>query len=192
MRVSFSAFCNRVEKEGKTCYFCDCTNNAICNAEGLAIRDQIVIGTLSDQIREKALFESWDIAALRENGMKIGSAALGRDAINDKQGQGKNIAKGPSKTVEQDSSRKCYRCGDRFNSSHIKKCKALKARCSNCDRVGHYMQRYVLQELRSKLQSTPNDEEETLDTETYRLNIWKIKASQNVPKFVAKDNNFRS
>ena len=60
---SFTAFCNRVEKEAKHCQFkCASTD---CTAEMTAIRDQVVIGCSSDDIREEALKKSWEFAHLR-------------------------------------------------------------------------------------------------------------------------------
>ena len=50
---TFISFCNRVEKEAKHCEFrCQ---SATCSAEKTAIRDQIVIGMISESIREEAL-----------------------------------------------------------------------------------------------------------------------------------------
>ena len=43
--ITFSAFSNLIEKEGKTCTFCDCDATSDCNASEMAIRDQIVVGT---------------------------------------------------------------------------------------------------------------------------------------------------
>ena len=42
---TFSAFCNRVEKEGNTCSFCDCAVGSDCTSTTNAVRDQIVIRT---------------------------------------------------------------------------------------------------------------------------------------------------
>ena len=39
---TFSAFSNRIEKEGKTCTFCDFVAGSACTASDMAIRDQIV------------------------------------------------------------------------------------------------------------------------------------------------------
>ena len=48
----FIAFCNRVEKEAKHCQFmCDSLK---CTAESTAVRDQIIFGMLSEDIREEA------------------------------------------------------------------------------------------------------------------------------------------
>ena len=62
-KESFATFCNRVEKEAKHCGFkCE---NAGCTAQDTAIRDQIIIGTSEDKIREEALMKSWDLSTLR-------------------------------------------------------------------------------------------------------------------------------
>ena len=50
---SFPAFYNRVEKEARHCRFnCD---NENCSEEKIEVRDQIVIGTHNNKIREEAL-----------------------------------------------------------------------------------------------------------------------------------------
>ena len=72
---SFPHFCNRVEKEAKTCSFkCE---NVNCTAEATAVRDQIVIGTINTRVREEALLQSWKLKSLREEGRKIESAVHG-------------------------------------------------------------------------------------------------------------------
>ena len=53
---TFSAFCNRVEAAGKTCTCCECDSD--CSAEEYATRDQIVIGTTNENIREKAVIKN--------------------------------------------------------------------------------------------------------------------------------------
>ena len=66
---TFSAFCKRVEAPGKTCTFCECDSD--CSAEEYAIRDQIVIGTTNEHIREKAMIRNWKLAELRQKGMEM-------------------------------------------------------------------------------------------------------------------------
>ena len=66
---AFPSFCNRVEKYSKHCQF-KC-NDPSCTAESIAVCDQIVIGMLSDTIREEALKNSWSLADLRKEGMRI-------------------------------------------------------------------------------------------------------------------------
>ena len=76
---SFHGFCNRVEKQSKTCYFqCE---SPTCNADKIAVRDQVVIGTTSAKIREEALLHSWELSDLRHEGMKIESAMRGESEI---------------------------------------------------------------------------------------------------------------
>ena len=70
---TFPGFCNQVLKEAKHCTF-KCSD-AECTAEDIAIRDQIVIGTHENAIREEALKNSWDLNTLQSEGMKMESAA---------------------------------------------------------------------------------------------------------------------
>ena len=72
---TFMAYCNRVEKESKHCEF-NCPSET-CTAEAIAVRDQIIIGLRSENIREEALKESWNLHDLRINGMRLDSAARG-------------------------------------------------------------------------------------------------------------------
>ena len=81
---TFIAFCNRVEKEARHCQFqCD---NAHCTALFTAVRDQIIIGTTNEEIREESLKNSWDLNSLRKEGMRLESAAKGASEIS---GEGK-------------------------------------------------------------------------------------------------------
>ena len=36
------------------------------------------------------------------------------------------------------STKKCYRSDPPFSTKHLKECKALKAKCSNCKKIGHF------------------------------------------------------
>ena len=82
---TFPAFGNRVEKEASHCSF-KCTA-ADCSAESTAVRDQILIGTINNEIREQELLKSWNLTDLHKRGMHIesatkGGAAIAGDAIN--------------------------------------------------------------------------------------------------------------
>ena len=87
----FPSFCNRVEKEAKSCAF-KCRHGD-CSAETTAIRDQIVIGTINTKIREEALLKSWDLATLRTEGMKIESASRGDAEISGDKGAVNKVGK---------------------------------------------------------------------------------------------------
>ena len=196
---TFSAFCNRVEKEGRTCYFCD-NEHENCNAPEVAIRDQIVIGTNNDIIREKALFEGWNFSSLRKEGMKVESASLGKDKMSNatvsKLGaySYKNMTKNNNDRRSNKSSpqrkNKCYRCGDDFNSKHLRFCEALKAKCEKCGRIGH-LAKVCQQKAVNATDATDGFDCEDNDNETFRLNIWRIRSPQNDPEFVSARSNFR-
>ena len=66
---SFTAFCNRVDKEAKHCFF-NCPHPD-CTATQTAVRDQILIGTSNKEIRDEALLRGWNLATLRKEGMKM-------------------------------------------------------------------------------------------------------------------------
>ena len=71
----FIAFCNRVQKEATYCNL-KCSSQD-CSAEQTAVRDQIVIGTIENSIRQEALKLSWDLTQLRSEGMAMESAQKG-------------------------------------------------------------------------------------------------------------------
>ena len=129
---TFSAFCNRVQMAGKTCPFCECTKG--CRAEEYAIGDQIVIGTTSNTIREKAMLKDWNLTDLRTNGTKHESAAtcevhiykLGAYSYRELTDNSSQPRK-PSNPVK-----KFHPCGMRFAVGHVKQYKAIYAKCSNC------------------------------------------------------------
>lgn len=143
---AFIAFCNGVEKESRHCQFqCD---NEYCTARDTAARDQIVIGLLSEEIREEALKNAWDISKLRKEGMRIESAFKGASEIagdtrlNKIYGiySRKNSKREETKPRNEDTS--CYFCGitgkRRDILIHAKKCPARASVCSNCNLTGHY------------------------------------------------------
>ena len=80
MDETFPAFCNRSAKEAKHCYF-KC-HHSDCDAEETAIRDQIIIGTRNNTVRDDALLKSWNLATLRQERMKIESATRGLGSRN--------------------------------------------------------------------------------------------------------------
>lgn len=175
----FTVFCNRVEKEAKHCQF-KCSSEA-CTAEMTSIRDQIVIGCCSDEIREEALKKSWELAKLRKEGMRIESAAKGAseitgDAALNKIGKYsfRNTKKKESKAPTPRKAN-CYFCGialDRKDiPSHAKQCPAKNAVCSNCNKVGHYAK--VCKSEKSVHEvSLENSEDE--ESSIYNVNIFRL------------------
>ena len=131
---SFSSFCNRVEKEAQDCEF-KCIS-ADCNAEKIAVRDQIVIGLRQDDIRQDALKHSWDLSNLRSNGRRMESAAKGSAEISgelevNKMGKYtyKNIKTNKNYSPQQKKPIICYFCGTTVHTSivkHVEQCPAKK------------------------------------------------------------------
>ena len=68
---TFPAFCNRVELQAKICHL-KCIS-VDCTAENIAIGDQIIIGPHHPKIQKEALMKSWQLADLRQEGMKLES-----------------------------------------------------------------------------------------------------------------------
>ena len=90
--------------------------------------------------------KGWDLVELRKEGMKTESVSQGEERIShasvSKIGSYsyKNIDRKNEETSSwsEKSQKKCYRCGEVFNSRHLSKCKAKKVRCSKCDKIGHF------------------------------------------------------
>ena len=194
---TFTAFCNSVMKEAKHCNF-NCESQT-CTAEEIAIRDQIVIGTREQSIREEALKKSWDLKTLRKEGMQMESAARGGaemagEAIN-KLGRYSysNIKK--NRTTEkgppQNQNRKpitCYNCGYSVSGSilrHREQCPAKSSKCNKCGKFGHFAKVCKSsKDLRSlKDQDEENKYKEQSDEEeAYNINIFRIKTSEHSVK----------
>ena len=146
----FTAFCSRVDKEAKHCNF-KCKYDD-CSAEQTVIRDQIIIGTHNEKIKQDALKESWDLKTIRANGMQIESAERGARELtkgNDlnkigkysrKQRNADKIQRGQKEGQQQHQPKKCYFCGAQVNGSimeHVRFCKAKKSKCGSCGKMGH-------------------------------------------------------
>jgi hypothetical protein len=146
---TFPAFCNRIESEAKMCHF-KCENDA-CTAESVAVRDQIIIGTNNSKIREEALMKSWQLKDLRQEGMKLESAARGEAEISggtEINRLGKysyqTIRQNANSQVNRKSPQKetnCYNCHQNFTVppfKHREVCRARNAKCQRCFRTGHF------------------------------------------------------
>ena len=97
-----------------------------------AIRDQIVIGTRYQHIREEAFLKSWNLASLRTEGMKLesalqSSAEIGGESVNklgpysfkniknnknNNNNNNNNNNKNNSADNNKPSPRSCYFCGE--------------------------------------------------------------------------------
>ena len=76
---SFDSFAIRVKREANLCNF-TCTNEG-CTVSETLIRDQIIVGTMNDEIRRAALKDQWDLKKLLSQGRSLESADLGVSLI---------------------------------------------------------------------------------------------------------------
>ena len=188
---SFPRFCSRVEAEAKHCRFkCDDQN---CNAEETAIRDQILIGTTNNEIRDEALKQSWGLNDLRTEGMKMESAARSGAQISNEQILNKvGKYKFSNKTSQKKNvSITCYNCGNNISGSIIKhkaQCPAKTHTCNKCQRKGHYEKVCRSKSVNSMVTkeeepiNTEPNEDEVKDEDLYSVNLFRIKTSTDKSK----------
>ena len=143
----FDKFVIRVKQEVKNCSF-NCTSPT-CTASQTMIRDQILIGTTDDSLREKALAEQMDLNNVVDNGRMLEAAHRGATKLKIKQEPGvsgvnrtkpgKYSKKGRQqkdfKGAEKES--KCKACSS-FRCTDRRKCPARKATCFTCGKTGHF------------------------------------------------------
>ena len=129
-------------------YLCECDSD--CSAEAYAIRDQIVIGTTNENIREKSMIKNWNLAELRQKGMKYESAAAGEEKIS---GEVNKTGAYSYQRIKNEntkpSTKKLHRCDWPFSTKYIKECKALKAKCSNCKKNRSFCQSLSTEKCKS-------------------------------------------
>ena len=138
----FTAFVHRCQVGVNNCGF------HVADAER-HIRDQVVFGTSSAAVREKALSENLDLKELMKRGQGMESSARfegasmrvkeepvfalyrgGRGGARPDRGGFRSDRGGSSR------GRSCYKCGEDF--PHDGDCPAVDHRCEICRRYGHY------------------------------------------------------
>ena len=75
----------------------------------------------------------------------------------------------------------------------MKECKALKAQCSDCNKIGHFA-KVCQQKNVTCVGNTENQEDVTQDTteiDTYQLHSQKVQLLNHFPKFAAVKNDFK-
>ena len=191
---TFNAFCNRVEREAKHCQF-KCVNDD-CTAEATAVRDQILFGIISDDIREEGLKNSWELTELRKEGMRLESAAKGASEISGEvklNRVGKYSLK-HSKTSGGKKNISCYFCG--LNGPrqevliHAKQCSAKTSICENCNKSGHSQK--VCKEQPVKLLQKQVETHKQVESENqplYNINLFRVTDERLVSK--NKSNDFK-
>ena len=181
---TFIAFCNRVEMEAGHCEFkCDSKD---CTAQEVAVRDQIVIGTLSDEIREEALKKSWSLLTLRQEGMRMESASKGASQIAGDVNVNKvgkysfRNTKGNSKQSQQVKKTDCFYCGATFErreiAVHSRQCPAKSGTCSKCNVVGHSAKVCKSEKPVKEVSAETSDDEGSV----YNVNIFHLVSERDI------------
>ena len=121
---TFDVFSNRVKQEAKGCEF-SCSNT--CTIRDVLIRDQIIVGTLDDDIRKMALYKQWSLKALLSEGRKLEAASFGAHMIKHEWGEAevarlRQPGKYSKKREKQNtkSEQRCINCSSKFCSNGIK------------------------------------------------------------------------
>lgn len=179
---TFISFCNRVEREAKHCHF-KCSSDD-CLAESIAVRDQVVIGLVNEDIRQEALKMSWCLDDLRKEGMRLESAAKGASEIAGDSRVNRVLgkyslknSKKKDRAKELDEKASCFRCGlsgvRRDIVIHAKQCPAKTSTCSNCGKTGHLAK--ACKSVRSIDQETvPAQQDESSEESLYNVNIFRV------------------
>ena len=145
----FDMYVNRVKHEANNCNFV-CSNEN-CTVPSIMIRDQIIIGTSSNDIQKNALKNQWELKELIENGRQLEAAALGAKRIIDdktedspmyrihKPGRYSNkYQKDNRETIpRKQPDSQCQNCSSKTCQGK-KKCLAYYLECFDCHKKGHF------------------------------------------------------
>lgn len=143
---SFDNFSHRLRHEAKSCKFsCD---SAGCNISEVMIRDQIVVGTVHNDIRNNALKNQWNLKDLIENGRKMEAAAhsaqrILEDSHSDDPAEisrvrpGKYSRKSWKAAGRSECLSTCKTCSSKTCRGG-KACQARHLKCFSCGQKGHF------------------------------------------------------
>ena len=194
---TFVSFVNRVEREAKQCQF-KCKHKD-CTSEKIATRDQIIIGTTNEKIREEALKKSLDLSNLRKEGMHIESSARGIAELSGEISVNKIGKYSKRSKNKQTQPRKCYFCGSEFPDhtsviSHARQCNARTSTCSSCNKVGHLEKACRNKVVKQVDEVVDGDDSGFHTNEAYSINVFKVSVEDNVTsnKWRCGDNDFKA
>ena len=135
----YDTFVNRVRQEASNCSF-KCGD--ACTIRDTLIRDQIIIGTLDNEIRKQALHEQWGLADLVAKGRQMEAAAAGSQKIKQEMKEESSVnrlqpgrysrknTKGPARKRCPNCSNKACKGGD--------SCAGRDVECFDCGVIGHF------------------------------------------------------
>ena len=162
---SLDLFIIRVKKEAQSCDFsCESAN---CSVRDVLIRDQILIGTINDEIRRQVLKEQWKLADLEKNGRALEAATKGAAEIKIKEEPQSEVNRIPKpgkyskkKSVKESSWKKCQNCSS-SKCEGGKKCPGNKATCFSCNQKGHFRGSSACKKRRKNKTRKVSDDSET-------------------------------
>ena len=105
-------------------------DDAGCTVQDTLIRDQIIVGTSNETVREDALKNQWNLTDLTKNGRIIESSAVAVTKIKPEPNFDIN------KTGKSKEKFICWKC-EKQSCSGYDKCKYSKKECPTCRKYGH-------------------------------------------------------
>ena len=140
---------------------------------------------------------------LREEGMKMESAARGGADISTKSSLNKlgRYSFSKMKNNKEDTYNgepkinTCYNCGIKIKGTiakHKEKCPAKSSRYRNCSKMGHFARVCLSKNVRETTEEKKTDREEVKES-TYNVSLFRIKSSYTTvkPKLSTKNNDFK-
>ncbi len=135
---SFDMFVHRIKHEAKGCKFsCD---SPTCTIPDIMVRDQVIVGTIDDEIRKNSLKNQWDLENLVENGRKLEVAVHSAQQIIGEIKEEKVTRVRPgrySRKSKENKKNVCETCSSK-SCKGSKKCPAYHLECFKCGKRGHF------------------------------------------------------
>ena len=147
---TFDDFCHRVRADAELCDF-KCLS-ATCTVKDILIRDQILVGTNNESIRNEALRKQWSISELVKEGRiteasLIAASDIKSESTSSSSNQhvyrtraGPYSSKGANRELkpklEKPKKFLCWKCED-SKCAGYGKCKFATTECKNCKKIGH-------------------------------------------------------
>ena len=193
---SFDAFSIRIKNEARRCDF-TCESET-CSVKDTLARDRIIIGTNSDDIRQHALKNQWNLMDLIANGRRLEAASIGAKQIKAKDNltevrRVRQPGKYSKKTQAWSGRKNCDTCSSKACRGGDK-CPGAKAECYSCGKLGHFRGAKVCKGKgnKEKTRRVESDQEEsdskesnesgTTEEEETKSKIYRTRASKHITK----------
>ena len=134
---TFDDFVHRVKSEAELCKF-KCASN-VCNVRDTLIRDQLIVGTHSEPIRQDALKNQWQLDNLIKNGRITESGVIAASEIKTETKYDVNRTRTPMNKLRDRSKHKqfiCWKCESETCKGY-NTFKYHNKQCPECKKYGH-------------------------------------------------------